>query len=404
MNDTMLAAMREATRLTNTGQLSDATTLIQNALQGRSANDSGPATGSDEANVSHSPRLLDLTPERVEAVPQGRQPRRDRSSGLGRHLRDVLKNLRHGAISGGTGGGTPVAIPEGAQFLSRSFTNPAGTRAYKVYVPSGYAGAPLPLVVMLHGCTQNPDDFAAGTRMNTLAEAQSCLVVYPAQSSSANRSKCWNWFGADDQVRGRGEPSIIAGITQEVMDTFAVDPARVYIAGMSAGGAMAAIMAMTYPDLYAAAGVHSGLPYKAASDLPSAFAAMRQGGASPASRRAGASQSPARIVPTIVFHGDSDSTVHPHNGDQVIAQWKAVGSDPRTPLETVVERGGTVGGRAHTRTLSLDGDGRPLLEQWVVHGGGHAWFGGSAAGSYTDPQGPDATREMLRFFEQHPKP
>lgn len=284
-----------------------------------------------------------------------------------------------------------IRLPEGARFETRSFANAAGVRAYKLFVPSGYSGAPLPLVVMLHGCTQSPDDFATGTGMNELAEEQTFLVAYPAQSRSANAGKCWNWFNAGDQRRDQGEPSLIAGITREVMQDFAVEPGRVYIAGLSAGGAAAAIMGSVYPDLYAAIGVHSGLPHRAASDMPSAFTAMKQGVAAEAAARP-----PETAVPAIVFHGDRDTTVHPGNGHGVILQSKA-GAD----LHVSVSKGTAAGGREYTRTVHADGRGRPMAEHWDLHGSGHAWSGGSAAGSFTDPRGPDASREMVRFFGQH---
>jgi poly(hydroxyalkanoate) depolymerase family esterase len=246
---------------------------------------------------------------------------------------------------------------------------------------------------MLHGCTQSPDDFAAGTRMNELAEEKIFLVAYPAQVQSANFSKCWNWFNPGDQQRDQGEPSLIAGITRQIMRDFPVEPGRVYIAGLSAGGAAAATMGSTYPDLYAAVGVHSGLARGAASDIPSAFAAMRRG-RSPVVREHGRS---GGAVPTIVFHGDCDTTVNPVNGDQVIAQSKAAAD-----LRTTVSRGEAPGGISYTRTVQSDESGRPILEQWVLHGAGHAWSGGSSAGSYIEPRGPDASREMMRFFLQRP--
>ena len=305
--------------------------------------------------------------------------------GLGRGLEGLARPTMNRA---------PIAVPDGAQFGEYVFANQAGSRAYKLYIPSGYNQQPLPLVVMLHGCRQSPDDFAAGTRMNDLAEEGTFLVVYPAQAQSANISKCWNWFSPADQQRDEGEPSLLAGITRQVMRDLRVDGERVYIAGLSAGGAAAAIMGATYPDLYAAIGVHSGLACGAASDMPSAFAAMRQG-------RSDLARAPGRVgraVPTIVFHGDRDTTVNPVNGDQVVAQSKAAAD-----LRTTVTTGEASGGIRYTCTVQADENGRSVLEQWVLHGAGHAWSGGSTAGSYTEPRGPDASREMMRFFLQCPR-
>jgi poly(hydroxyalkanoate) depolymerase family esterase len=265
----------------------------------------------------------------------------------------------------------PVAPRGEGRFVQASYTNGSGTRAYKTYIPARDEGQPRPLVVMLHGCQQTPDDFAAGTRMNELADERGFIVAYPEQGSAANMARCWNWCQPDNQQRDDGEPSLIAGITRAVIASYNVDPRRVYVAGLSAGGAMAAIMGETYPDLYAAIGIHSGLPYAAASDLSSALAAMRRGSA----------QSTSHAVPTIVFHGDGDTTVHPRNGEQVFTS---------QTVET-----GEESGRKYTRTVSV---GKPAVEHWLVHGAGHAWSGGSLKGSYTDPLGPDATRAMLRFF------
>jgi poly(hydroxyalkanoate) depolymerase family esterase len=266
------------------------------------------------------------------------------------------------------------------RFIKRTYGNDAGTRAYKVYLPAGYRGQALPLVVMLHGCKQTPDDFAVGTRMNELADELAFLVVYPAQASSANYSKCWNWFRPHDQRRDGGEPSLIAGITRQVIERYKVDARRVYIAGISAGGAMAGVMAATYPDLYAAAGIHSGLPYASARDAVSAIAAMR------GQRSDAASLLPA--VPTIVFHGDRDMTVQHREGDYAIAgvQHKS--------------ESGEAGGRAYTRTIYRGA--KAAVEHWLVHGAGHAWSGGNASAPYADAKGPNATREMLRFFLHGP--
>jgi poly(hydroxyalkanoate) depolymerase family esterase len=419
----------EATRLTRIGRLTEATALLQRLLRGEEAAETASTTPRDTAGApaGRQPRIIDVEAETGEAA--DREPStlfgETRTTGARKWpaggmsgtalpkmpkippaLREFLAQINQGGFEPALGGLTqrssvraPEPVPDGAQFVAGSFTSEAGSRAYKLYIPSTYRGDAVPLVVMLHGCTQSPDDFAAGTRMNVLAEEHTCLVVYPAQTPSANAQKCWNWFSPGHQQRDQGEPSLIAGITRQVMRDHAVDPRRVYIAGLSAGGAAAAIMGMAYPDLYAAVGVHSGLACGAASDLASAVAAMRQGGAATAHRPGSnpVAEGRPRIVPTIVFHADQDGTVHPCNGDQVIAQ-----SGAASGLRTEVQRGQVPGGHAYSRTIHADVDGQAVLEQWLIHGGGHAWSGGNSAGSYTDPRGPDASREMLRFFLDHP--
>ncbi len=381
INENFIAQMRDAARLLQTEGPMAATAAVQRALHG--ATPGGAA--SPFAQPAPADNVVDINPAFAETAKPQAAPRRAGIAGLAQRLRagmgqPVVEDVEEMAASD--------AAPLKGKFLSLSCTAPAGTRAYKLYIPSTYAGEPAPLVVMLHGCKQNPDDFAAGTGMNALAEEQGCLVVYPAQAKNANGSNCWNWFQANDQRRDRGEPSIIAAITQQVMRDYKVDPERVYVAGLSAGGAMAAILASEYPDLYKAAGVHSGLPTGAAHDVPSAFAAMQNGAANGALKaRSGAA------IPVIVFHGDRDRTVHPQNGHQVLAHH----AGPQ-PGAATTEKGSTPNGRSYTRAIHRNAGGKLTAEHWTVHGSGHAWSGGSKRGSYTDPKGPDASREMLRFF------
>jgi poly(hydroxyalkanoate) depolymerase family esterase len=240
---------------------------------------------------------------------------------------------------------------------------------------------------MLHGGTQDTDDFAAATRMNVLAEEYGLIVAYPSQSKVANPSLCWNWFNPEHQMRGVGEPSIIAGITNEIVAEYDIDPHRVFVAGLSAGGAMAAVMGATYPEVYAAIGVHSGLPYRSATDVASAFAAMRgDPGLHP--RRRGKARRAADNRPrlrTIIFHGDADRIVHPSNATKLI--------EAQATLSETVERAmaRSSASRAYTRTVTRDKTGFAVREQWLIHGSGHTWSGGSLDGTYTDPSGPDAS-------------
>lgn len=287
----------------------------------------------------------------------------------------------------------PDAIDDDAGvFLERTHVGAHGSRSFRLYVPSGYNGSPMPLLVMLHGCKQDPEDFAVGTRMNELAEQHGFLVAYPAQTARANGSNCWNWFERKQQAREGPEPSLLAGIVADVGASHAVDPARVFVAGLSAGAAMAMILAATYPDVFAGVAAHSGLPVGSAHDVPSAFAAMQ------ARRAPGATRSTAIGVPTIVFHGDADTTVNAINGAAIVGQAVAAFERDSAVLQRSERVEPSINGRRCTTTRFADGEGRTLVEEWVVHGGTHSWFGGSPEGSYTDATGPDASAEIVRFF------
>ena len=409
-NNGLAGALLQATRLTRAGRLAEATDVIQRTLRKRSTPEAEVADHGSDQSGGVTGRVIDGVFSKVAEPADPNRSRmtesatflpgqRDAHPGVAQPAGDT--SFRHERRRGTSV--TEVPDPEATasyvlpgRFITGSHTNQAGTRSYKLYAPSSYVGQALPLVVMLHGCTQTPDDFAAGTRMNALAEARQCFVLYPAQTPAANRSRCWNWFKRADQRRDQGEPAIIAGMTRDALDRYGMDPRKVYVAGLSAGGAMAAVMGAAYPDLYAAVGIHSGLASGAAHDLPSALAAMR----GPPASAPGGSAAPdsAPRVPIIVFHGDRDATVHPRNGEHVIAQ--SVDRKHASSADVRVEHGRVPHGYAYTRTVHRNPEGRIVLEHWLVHGAGHAWFGGSSRGSFTDPRGPDATREMMRFFDQ----
>ena len=345
--------MADAARMTQGGNLQGATAVIQAALAKAGLTGAG-ATVSDT-------NVID-----VEAYEVGRKA-----------------PMPHAPVQPAQPAETVKPGPVG-QFVSGSHTDPsAGARDYKLYIPPASFSEPLPLVVMLHGCTQNPDDFAAGTGMNEAALKRGFYVLYPAQTQHANSSRCWNWFKHNHQKRGRGEPALLAGMTRDVMARYNIDPQRVYVAGLSAGGAMAAILGDAYPDLFAAVGVHSGLATGSATNVQTALSVM-QTGAAPSART---TASP----PTSVFHGDQDTTVNPVNGEQVLAASAGV-AKPET------KRAKSPNGRDYTQRTYKDAGGKVVAEHWAVHGAGHAWSGGSARGSYTDGSGPDASEEMMRFF------
>jgi poly(hydroxyalkanoate) depolymerase family esterase len=400
-------AVREATRLTRAQKLIDATRLIQGALLlGRGQAPLEQDEGAVESRA-FAQRIIDLTPGATRpeiAAPPPREVRRPKRTGAPANwpMDEVSAALRQAKLPtfdlhalAGVRPSKALKIPEGAQFLSRSFACAAGSRSYRLYVPRHSPAGRRPLLVMLHGGTQDADDFAAGTRMHILAEEHGLVVAYPSQCKSANPSLCWNWFDPEHQKRGAGEPSIIAGITREIIAEYDVDPQRVFVAGLSAGGAMAAVMGETYPEVYAAIGVHSGLAYRSATDVASAFAAMR-GNPGMRAARGGRKPRPAadhdRRMRTIVFHGDADRIVHPSNASRIIETQEK----PGDKVERAKARSSA--SRAYTRNVTLDKAGSAVVEQWLIHGSGHAWSGGSPDGTYTDPHGPDASREMLRFF------
>ncbi len=355
MNTTFKGLMADATRLTQAGDLRAATEAIQAAMR-------GAMSATSNATDSHGADVIEGTARRV-----------DDSDLPGADTTSEQKDR-----------------PQIGQFIGGQHTFGTDSRDYKLFIPPHALGLAagarnaIPLVVMLHGCTQNPDDFALGTGMNdaALASGEGFFVLYPAQKAEANPSRCWSWFKRSHQQRDLGEPGLLADMTRDIIKRYAIDPHRVYVAGLSAGGAMAAILGETYPDIFAAVGVHSGLAVGSAKDVNSAFSAMKNGAS-------GGAPSIATAVPTIVFHGDKDSTVHPLNGEQVV---QASAGNTASTVEH-----GTENGRGYTRSVYTM-NGRVLAEHWTVQGAGHAWFGGSAKGSYTDVKGPSATKEMLRFF------
>lgn len=346
------SGMKNVLDLTRAGDLTRATDLIQQMLAGKPIASTAAATG----------QVIDITPR-----------------------------LHTGGVKADRSTATAPVTSVRANTTKQRFTGKGGALAYDLYVPAT-AADDMPLVIMLHGCNQSARDFALGTRMNEFAEEFGFVVAYPEQPSGANAQRCWNWFRTADQGRDSGEAALIAGLTREIAATQAIDRSRIYIAGLSAGGAAAANMAAAYPDLYAAVGIHSGLACGAAKDMPGAFAAMNGGAVvQPIGDKP--------FVPTITFHGGRDGTVKPINSTQIHDRQRGHARLSGTRL--VEDQGVTASGRRYVKAAQVDASGRSMSENWTVPDAGHAWAGGSAAGSYTDPTGPDSSRELVRFFLQH---
>jgi poly(hydroxyalkanoate) depolymerase family esterase len=395
-NNDFVAEILRATGSLQSGDPAGVTAIIQNALA------AAGLTGVTGAGASNTPHPgIQLAQTRLPGGGHGADllPQTDR---LRKPLSEVISALRSGGMSQGLNGlpglGQPANVPDlpapdGAEFLDQRYSCAAGARRYRLYVPSTAGEGLQGLIVMLHGCTQNPEDFAAGTGMNALAEEHRLLIVYPAQTGGDNSMSCWNWFRPGDQVRDSGEPAIIAGLTESLRDQYAVPKDRVFVAGLSAGGAMAAIMGETYPEIYGAIGVHSGLAYGSANDVMSAFAAMRgQAGIEQAtpSRNGGAADAGPRMI---VFHGSADTTVHPSNAERIIAgHGRGLSKTART------EHGPSGETRGYSRLVTERDDGAIGSECWMIEGAQHAWSGGHPSGSYTDPRGPNASEAMVRFF------
>lgn len=372
MTTDFAAAMRRATGLTRAFDLSGATKVIQEALAGKPTSATAPLD------------LPTLTPPQHTA-PEPSTPK-TLGSRILRPLSEVVRTLKEGratVLYAPQARRPAPAVPAGAQFVARSFTGRDGSRQFKLFIPEA---APRGLIVMLHGCKQNPDDFAVGTKMNEVAARNNLLVAYPSQTNSANAGGCWNWFAPAHQMRDRGEPSILAGMTRELMHEFGLEREQVFVAGLSAGGAMAAVMLETYPDLFSGAGIHSGLAYRSANDVMSAFAAMR----GDATRVAvGATVKHPYSARVIIFHGDADSTVHPRNARRIL-------TERVDPNWAVIKAMGETNGQKFVQEVFTHGDN--VVELWSVTGAGHAWSGGDPLGSYASANGPNASSEIVRFF------
>jgi poly(hydroxyalkanoate) depolymerase family esterase len=413
MDSQFATAMNRALEHTRAGNPAGAARIIQAALGGGHAPqaDTAPSSspGARATALLHKPAA---EIEDAEVIDEGPARRPESSftppfasmskAGPGKtpagagDLQRMLDNLGcmapQGAVNlpGLSRANARPPVPEGARFETRTFSSDHGSREYRLFVPSSLPEGPKGLMLMLHGCTQNPDDFASGTDMNSHAERAGLIVVYPHQSRTHNMQGCWNWFRPEDQRAEGGEAALLAALTRSVAAEFSVPGHAIFAAGLSAGGAMAATLAATHPDLFAAVGIHSGLPHGIAHDMPSAFGAMRGQGTRSGRKAKGS-------VRMIVFHGMADATVHQSNAEALVAA-----AGPALRGTSRPEQGRSDGGRTYRRDLVEARDGTPLVESWRIEGAGHAWSGGRAEGSYTDPAGPDASAEMVRFFLHRP--
>ena len=411
-NQNFSKTMGAATALVRAGRLGDATQAIQQALAGVGAGAGG------------APRPAPVQPARP-ALPTTSTPRWAQPLGAAQDLVQdavVIDRSSTAPPSNPRSSSAAVSAPASARSKSEApgsfervaFSYAGAQHHYRLYVPPGaVANQPMPLVLMLHGCTQSPDDFATGTGMNPAAAQANALVLYPAQPRSANANACWNWFDPSHQHRGTGEPALLVAMVRDVEARHHVDAQRVYVAGLSAGGAMAAVLAREYPDVFAAVGVHSGLQAGAAHNLMAALSAMSTG----TRPTVVPAQAPpqgvlASLAPLIVFHGDADTTVHAKNGEQLVdaALLALAGTGASVQRESIP--GQSAAGQRYTRTVyrqhtgasaTANADTDVVAEHWALHGAGHAWSGGHAPGSHTDPRGISATQEMLRFFLAHPQ-
>jgi poly(hydroxyalkanoate) depolymerase family esterase len=303
------------------------------------------------------------------------------------------------------------------EWVRGTASSASGSRNYALWVPAAYdKHKATPLVMMLHGCMQTPEDLAAISGMNAVADRHNFLVVYPEQTAAANPLKCWNWFDPKNQTRGSGEPALLAAIVDKVQSSNNINPKKIYVAGISAGGAMAVVMSATYPDLFSGVGASAGLAFKSATSVESGLAAMKQGTPNPqqlgllayTAMNDGLRVRPKKLLPLIVFQGGADPYVNPLNADQLLIQWAGVNdylddgkANQSVKMETAETFEGNIhGGYSYTRSIYKNRAGRLVMEKWIVKGLAHAWSGSPAAGAFADPKGPNASEEMWRFFEQ----